>query len=189
MMKRVHGILLCATCAVLYVGVAARATTFLRMSVAQMTQAADMVVRARCIANATGWDAGEIWTFTKFQTEAAWKGAPPGLLTVRLLGGRTESLTSAVDGVPRFQPGEDVLLFLSPTARGDFSIVSWMQGTFRILRDRKTGEEHATQDTATFATFDSATRRFEFGGIRDMHLDALRAQVAAALNDTAARKP
>lgn len=189
MMKRVHGILLGATCAVLFVGAAARATTLLRMSVAEMTHASDVVVRARCIASATGWDAGEIWTFTKFQTEDAWKGAPSGLITVRLLGGRTESLTSNVDGVPRFQAGEDVVLFLAPTARGDFTIVSWIQGTFRILRDRKTGEERATQDTATFATFDSATRRFQAGGIRDMHLDVLHAQVTAALNDTAARKP
>lgn len=189
MMKRVHGILLGATCAVLFVGAAARATTLLRMSVAEMTHASDVVVRARCIASATGWDAGEIWTFTKFQTEDAWKGAPSGLITVRLLGGRTESLTSNVDGVPRFQAGEDVVLFLEPAARGEFSIVTWMQGTFRVRRDRKTGEESVTQDTATFATFDLATRHFEASGIRDMQLDALRAQVVAALNDVAARKP
>jgi hypothetical protein len=189
MMKRVRRILLFATCAVLFVGAIARATTLMRMSVANMTRAADVVVRARCVTNVTGWDAGEIWTFTTFQTDDAWKGAPPGLLTVRLLGGRTDNLTSTVDGVPRFQTGENVVLFLEPAARGEFSIVTWMQGTFRVRRNRKTGEESVTQDTATFATLDLVTRRFEASGIRDMQLDALRAQVVAALNDVAARKP
>ncbi|MGH9712509.1 MAG: hypothetical protein ACRD5M_04325 [Candidatus Acidiferrales bacterium] len=189
MKKKGRGILLFTAFAVLFVCVAARATTLMQMSVAEMTRAADVVVRARCLANATGWDAGEIWTFTKFETEDVWKGAPPRVITVRLLGGRTENLTSTVDGVPRFQPGEDVVLFLEPIARGDFSIVSWMQGTFRVRRDRNTGVESVTQDTATFATFDSSTRRFEASGIRDMRLDALRGQVVAAMNDTDARNP
>ena len=53
------------------------------------------------------------------------------------------------------------MLFLEPTARGDFSILSWEQGTFRIRRDASTAQETVTQDTASFATFDPASRRFE----------------------------
>src|SRR5271169_847945 len=40
----------------------ASATTLERMSVAKMTQAAELVVRAQCVANSTAWDGGEIWT-------------------------------------------------------------------------------------------------------------------------------
>jgi hypothetical protein len=189
MMQRIRRIALFASFALLAVCLTTRATTLMRMSVGKMTQAAEVVVRARCVATATGWDAGEIWTFTKFQTEDAWKGAPPSLITVRLLGGHTDNLTSTVDGVPRFQAGEDVVLFLTPTTRGDFTIISWMQGTFRVWRNRNTGEESVTQDTATFATFDSATRRFEANGSRNMQLDALRVQVVAALGGAPARKP
>ena len=188
MMKRLHEIAPRAVLAALLVGVAAHATTLMRMSVAEMARASAVVARARCVATAAAWDAGEIWTFTRFQTEDAWKGAPPSMITIRLLGGRTANLTSNIDGVPRFQPGEEVLLFLEPTPRGDFSIVGWMQGTFRILRDRRTGVESVTQDTASFATFDLTTRRFEASGIRGMPLGALRAQVLAAINDAAARK-
>jgi len=158
-------------------------TTLARMSVAQMTHAARNIVRARCLANSTAWDAGEIWTFTTFEVDENWKGTLRDKhVVVRLLGGTLGGLTSSVSGVPRFVQGEDVILFLEPTARGDFSVVSWMQGTFRVRRDRASGYESVTQDTAGSSTFDSATRRFESSGIRGVSLNAFRAAVAAALN-------
>jgi hypothetical protein len=189
MMKRVRGFALWAVFAALVACATARATTLMRLSLAEMARTAEVVVRARCVGNVTGWDAGEIWTVTTFQIEETWKGAPPGLITVRLLGGRAGNLTSTVDGVPRFQAGEDVVLFLERAGRGNFSIVSWMQGTFRIRLERKTGEESVAQDTAAFATYDPETRRFEASGIRGMRLDALREQVTAALSSGARRKP
>ncbi|MGB0036103.1 MAG: hypothetical protein WBP79_11570 [Candidatus Acidiferrales bacterium] len=161
--------------------VAATATTLERMSVARMTHASQVIVRARCVENSTHWDSGEIWTITSFEVEEAWKGAPPARILVRLIGGRFGNLTSTVSGVPHFQPSEEVILFLEPTPRGDFTVVSWMQGTFRILHDPRSGEEILTQDTAAFATFDPAARRFEFNGIRNLPLAALRAQVTAAV--------
>jgi hypothetical protein len=170
-------------------GATATATTLARMSVAQMSRAAQVIVRAQCEANSTGWDAGEIWTFTTFRVEEVWRGDAPAQISVRLLGGRAGNLTSSVAGIPRFRPGEEVVLFLERTQRGDFSIVSWEQGTFRIRRDIGTGGESATQDTAALATFDPATRRFEAGGIVRMPVDFLHAQVDAALSSASGRKP
>ncbi len=166
----------------------AGATTLARMSVAQMSRAAQVIVRAQCQGNTTGWDAGDIWTFTTFEVEEVWRGEAPAQISVRLLGGRAGNLTSSVAGIPRFQPGEEVVLFLERTERGDFSIVSWEQGTFRIRRDIRTGEESATQDTAALATFNPATRRFEAGGIERMPVDFLHAQVDAALSSESGRK-
>jgi len=188
-MKRIRGIALLWVFAALVACAVAQATTLMRMSVEKMARTAEMVVRARCVANETGWDAGEIWTVTTFQIEETWKGAPGELITVRLLGGRAGNLTSTVDGAPRFQAGEDVVLFLERTARGDFSVVSWMQGTFRIRLERKTGEESVEQDAAAFAIYDPDSRRFEASGFRGTRLDALREQVAAALSAGAGGKP
>ena len=169
--------------------VTAAATTLARMSVAQMSRAAQVIVRAQCEANATGWDAGEIWTFTTFEVEEVWRGEASAQISVRLLGGRAGNVTSSVAGIPRFRPGEEVVLFLERTERGDFSIVSWEQGTFRIRRDIGTGGESATQDTAALATFDPGTRRFEAGGIVHTPVDFLHAQVDAALSNGSGRKP
>jgi hypothetical protein len=161
----------------------ANSTTLARMSVAQMTHAAQLVVRARCVTNFTLWDGGEIWTFTTFAVEEIWKGAyaenSNQNITVRLLGGTVGNLTSVVSGVPRFAPGEEVILFLEPTSRGDFSIVSWVQGTFRVRHDIRTGQQVAVQDTASFDTFEPSTRQFRTSGLRNIPLVDLRAMVNA----------
>jgi len=179
-MRIIRGMACMALATAIVAGAGASATTLMHMSVARMTEAADAIVHAQCVASTTGWDAGEIWTFTSFQTLEVWKGAAAGHITVRLLGGRAGNLTSSVTGVPHFQPGEEVVLFLQASGRGDYSIVSWVQGTFRIQRDQRTGKQSAVQDTADFATFDPATRRFAANGIRNLPLDVLRAQVDAA---------
>ena len=176
---------------VLFAAALCQATTLERMSLAKMAQTAPLIIRARCLANSTAWDAGEIWTFTSFAIEETWKGAPPGAaaqLTVRLLGGSVGNLTSTVSGVPRFHPGEAVILFLEPTPRGDFSIVSWVQGTFRIRRDPRTGDEIAIQDTAAFDAFNPATHRFESAAVRNLSIEAFSAQVKSVLASTTGEK-
>jgi hypothetical protein len=173
----------------LALGGAATATTLVRMSVAQMSHTAQAIVRARCADNLTGWDAGEIWTFTAFDVQEVWQGSMPPRITVRLLGGRVGNLTSSVSGIPRFRPGEEVVMFLERTQRGDYSVVSWEQGTFRIRRDGATGSESVTQDSASFATFDPATHQFEAEGIRNLPVEIFRARVDAAISAQLRRKP
>lgn len=168
---------------------AADATTIARMSLAKMAQAAPLIVRARCAGNSVALDAGEIWTFTSLQIEEAWRGEAPSKITVRLLGGTLGNITSHVSGVPQFRLGEEVILFLQPTKRGDFSVVSWEQGTFRIARDPAGAQAYVTQDTASFATFDPATRHFHAAGIRHMPLETFRAQVQAALQSAGSSRP
>jgi hypothetical protein len=167
----------------------AAATTIERMSLAKMAQAAPVIVRARCAGNAVARSAGEIWTLTSFDVEETWRGEPPAQVTVRLLGGRMGNITSHVSGVPRFRPGEDVVLFLEPTSAGDFSVVSWEQGTFRVRGEARGAPPRVTQDTASFATFDPATRRFRAAGIRNMALDHFRALVEAALQAPRVKQP
>jgi hypothetical protein len=188
--SRCHGIrysavfLLVAT-----VASSTNATTLVRMSIAQLSQAAPVIVRAHCLSNSTGWDAGEIWTFTTFGVDEVWRGSAIPQIVVRLLGGRSGNLTSRVSGIPRFRSGENVVLFLKPTRHGDFSVVSWEQGTFRIRHDTYTHRETVLQDTSSFPTFDPSTHAFEVRGIRDMPLAVFRAQVLAALHSNAGKRP
>jgi hypothetical protein len=170
-------------------GATSGATTLERMSLDKMAAAAPVIVRARCTGNSAARDEGEIWTITSFDVEERWRGSPPAQITVRLLGGSLGDITSHVSGVPRFSPGEDVVLFLQPTIRGDFSVVSWEQGTFRIHRDMPGAHAFVAQDTASFATFDPATRQFHAAGIRHMALAGFRARVAAALQAAEAKEP
>ena len=167
-----------------------QATTLMRMSLAQMARTAQVIVRARCVSNATLWDEGEIWTRTTFDVEESWSG-PPGTrqIAVRLLGGSLGNISSRVSGIPRFQPGEDTVLFLEPSRNGDFAIVSWQQGTFRIRQNAAMGAEIVVQDTASVLTYDPGSRRFEAAGIRAMALADFRSRVVAALGASPSRKP
>src|ERR1700690_290679 len=189
MMERVKHQELFLLLAALLVCPSASATTFVRMSIAEMSRAAPLIVRARCVANTVEWQGGEIWTFTEFEVEETWRGRAPERIMVRLLGGRMGNITSTVSGAPRFRSGEKVVLFLEPAPQGNFSIVSWAQGTFRIHRDLRTNEEVVTQDTAAFTTFDPATRQFAANGIRRQPVCEFRAQVEAVLSREPARKP
>ena len=176
-----------AFCSSLLLCNAAAPTTLAHMSIAKLTKASRLIVRARCVENSSAWDAAEIWTFSTFEPSEIWKGSSGQRVSVRLLGGRVGDLTSNVSGIPRFHAGEDVVLFLTPTARGDFSVVSWVQGTFRIHRDPRSGVETITQDSASFDTFDPSTKKFTPSGIREVPLDELRAQVAAASHQQGAQ--
>ncbi|HUO34650.1 MAG TPA: hypothetical protein VMU43_06640 [Candidatus Acidoferrum sp.] len=159
-----------------------RATTLEKMSVSELARRAAVVVQARCVSNQTSWDGGEVWTFTTFAVEEIWKGATPASLRVRLLGGRLRDVTSTVSGVPRFQGGEEVVLFLEPTGRGDYSVTSWMQGTFRIRRDYQSGLQAVTQDTARFDVYDPAKHTFHLSGIRGEPLKQFKAEVQEAID-------
>ena len=177
-----HFRILIALCASLLMCASVAPTTLAHMSIAKLTHASSLILRAHCVENSTAWDAGEIWTFTTYEPTEVWKGSAQSRVRVRLLGGRLGNLTSNVSGVPRFRAGEDVVLFLAPTPRGDFSVVSWVQGTFRIHHDQRTGEDTVTQDSASFDTFDPSTRQFTTSGIHDLPLKDFRSQVAAALH-------
>ena len=178
-------ILLCVS---LLACAAAAATTLARMSVADMTRASSLVLRARCLTNSTRWASGEIWTFTSFAPLDVWKGSARAPITVRLLGGRAGNITSHVSGIPRFRAGEDVVLFLQQAPNGNYSVVSWAQGTFRIGHARGAGSEIVTQDTAALDTFDPVTREFKPSGIRSLPLDTLRTQVSTAMREDSGEK-
>jgi hypothetical protein len=181
--KIVPSILLALT--ILFTGPTAGPTTLAHMSVAQMTQTAQDVIRARCVENSVRWDQGEIWTYTTFAVEEIWKGPLDPVfnqsLTIRLLGGTVGHFTSNVSGIPRFSPGEEVVLFLEPTGRqGLYSVVSWLQGTFRVHEDLRTGQVSAVQDSASFETFETSTQKFRESGLRNIRIEDLRALVDAA---------
>ncbi len=174
-------LLLLAVSVIYLGGTTARATTLARMSLEELAAAAHVAVRARCLETESRWESGAIWTFTRFEVTETMKGAVPQLITVRLPGGRVDHLHAFVDGVPRFQPGEDAILFLERTRAGDFAVTSWVQGTFRIHRDAATGQEKVTQDSSGFAVFDPATRKFRTAGVRNLPLEEFRQRLATAM--------
>ena len=171
----------------LCVAASLQATTLARLSLDQLAAAADAVARVRCTSVESRWENGEIWTVTSFDVVETLKGALPGRITVRLPGGRVGHLTATVDGTPKFMAGEEAVVFLEKSRAGELSVAAWVEGTFRIGRELRTGIETVTQDSSSFAVFDMATRTFRTEGIRRMPMEQFRERVATALTRTQER--
>src|SRR5271154_5502067 len=160
-------------------------TTFVKMSLEQLSSATPLIVRARCQGSIVSAVRGEIWTVTSFEVREVWKGNAPAVVRVRLLGGRTAEFTSHVEGVPRFRAGEDLVLFLAALRLGDYSVAGWAQGTFRIQRGGAGASLVVTQDTASFspAAFSGGTaeRGADGGAVRGLPLEEFRRRVMELL--------
>jgi hypothetical protein len=161
---------------------AVRATTLARLSLEQLAAGSDAVARVRTVRAESRWEYGSIWTITTFDVMETFKGNLPRQISVRLPGGRVGHLTSAVEGTPKFAPGNETVVFLQQSPAGGFTIAGWVQGNFRISRDARSGNEIVTQDSSAFAVFDGETRTFRAQGIRRMPIEKFRARVAAAVS-------
>ena len=158
-----------------------RATTLVRLSLDQLAAGSDAVARVNFSSAETRWENGTIWTITKVKVVETMKGNLPGEISVRLPGGRVGHLTATVEGTPRFHPGDDAIVFLKISRAGGFTVAGWVEGTFRILRDPRTGNQTVTQDSSAFAVFDPGTRTFRTEGVHRMPIDEFRGRLASAV--------
>lgn len=161
--------------------VAANATTLARMSFDELTRQATAIVRARCVNSRSSWRNGEIWTEMEFDVTEVSKGTAPGILRIALPGGKVAHIQSRIDGLPRFQAGDEVYLFLWDAPGRGTSMLGWAQGTFRIDRDTRTGMERVTQDSAALPVFDPLTKQFRHGGVRNLPLPVFQLKLKRSL--------
>jgi hypothetical protein len=163
--------------------IVANATTLAPLRFEDLARDSTAVARVRCLGSEVRWERGEIWTETHFEVLELDKGLLPGLVTVRLLGGSAGHVHSRVDGVPAFQTGEEVYLFLWGRHGGPYGVMGWTQGTFRIVRNSETGMETVTQDSAVGSVFDPRTREFRRHGIRNLPVGLFQAKLRKALRE------
>jgi hypothetical protein len=161
--------------------VVANATTLERMRFEELVRQATAVARLRCLGAESRWDNGEIWTETRFEVLEQNKGQLPSVVTVRMLGGRVGALHSRIDDVPTFHSGEEAYVFLWKHQGEPFRILGWSQGTFRIAKDARTGQETVTQDSAAAPIFDQRTRHFRNGGVRRLPVAIFQLKLRRAL--------
>lgn len=159
----------------------ANATTLARLSLDQLASGSDAVARVHIVSEESRWEGSSIWTLATATVVESMKGDLPSEIVIRVPGGRVGHLISTVEGTPKFHVGDDAVVFLQRSPAGDFSVAGWVEGTFRILLDPRSGNETVTQDSAAFAVFDAATRTFRSEGVRRMPIAEFRGRVAAAL--------
>src|ERR1019366_7494529 len=160
---------------------AVRATTLVRLSLDQLAAGSDAVARVNFAGAESRWENGSIWTVSTVKVVETMKGNLPAEILLRLPGGRVGHLTAKVDGTPKFNPGDNAVVFLKRPPAGRFTVAGWVEGPFRISRAPRTGSQTVTQDSSAFAVFDTATRTFRTEGIRRMPMEMFRARIAASV--------
>ena len=160
---------------------ALHATTLQRLSLDQLAAGSDAVARVNFSSAESRWENGSIWTVTTFRVVETMKGNLPAEISVRLPGGRVGHLNATVEGTPQFHPGDDAIVFLQNSSAGGFTVAGWVEGTFRISRDPRTGNQSVTQDSSAFAVFDPATKTFRTEGVHHMAVDEFRGRLASAI--------
>ena len=76
--------------------------------------------------------------------------------------------------------GEEVYLFLWGKPGEAYRVLGWAQGTFRIIRDARTGTEKITRESSS-ANFDQRTFQFHGDGIRGMAVPVFQEKLRQAL--------
>lgn len=174
--RRVAGLLALAIAQV------ASATTLVAQDVAALTKASAVVVRAKVLASQARWtsDRARIITDTELEVLSTWKGAASQRLVVMQPGGIVGEVGQKVEGAARFEPGEEVVVFLEPRGQR-FTVAGMAQGLFHLERSSDGKAVFARQELNEALLLDPVTRQPVAAPSALLSVERLEAQVRAAL--------
>jgi hypothetical protein len=152
--KLLRGFASLAFAAGLTLAPAAQAVTVLPLYLDEMADGAAVAFEGRCIGNRSEVDAGTglIVTYTTFDVRDVLKGSPGSTYEIKQVGGAlpNDGPQYRVLGVPKFELGEDYVVFLAGVSTAGFSSpIGLAQGRFKVDREgnlRKVGNGRDFKD-------------------------------------------
>lgn len=112
---------------------AAQAAVVKPLDLPTLTARAQIVALGRVTASEARWREGRIVTTVAFAPSQTLKGPAQEALQVEILGGEVEGIAQKVSGMPQFEVGEEVVLFLRPKG-AVHQVVGLAQGKFTVSR-------------------------------------------------------
>lgn len=117
----------------------AGATTVLPLYLDEMIASSAIAFEGTCVENRTERDPGTnfVVTYTTFAVREALKGEVAMTHVIKQIGGRLPDGTSDfnIQGVPKFTPGEEYVVFLAGVSSAGFSSpIGLSQGKFTVVR-------------------------------------------------------
>ncbi|WP_438482314.1 hypothetical protein [Oleiharenicola lentus] len=111
---------------------------------------ADYVVRGVVKSVTSDWreENGHRFIGTKVEVEVleVIRGTPPTPLILDIVGGKVGETELVVTGSPRFNVGDEDILFLKAGTRYITPLVGIMHGRYPIIRDAKSGQTYAVRN-------------------------------------------
>jgi hypothetical protein len=136
------------------------ATTAEKLSLEELTRKSKKIVVGRCVSTESRWNEKNtlILTFSKFSVSENLKGESGGWVTVMTVGGTVNGITQTVSGTSQFAPDEEVILFLEDAKSSQWQPVGLSQGSFRILKESRTGQKEVIHRLSGLELYDASTR-------------------------------
>jgi hypothetical protein len=133
----------CATTWLFLTG--ANATTVIPPTFEEMTDRADLVFVGKALSFRSEWrfvgTNRVIFTLVEYETHDVLKGNGIKSVTLQFLGGTVGEVTMEVSGVPKFNVGDRVILFVEKNGVQFCPLVGVFHGKFGLRRDEKTGRD------------------------------------------------
>ncbi len=113
------------------------------MTMDSLVRESELVIYGRALASRSVWDPATetIWTQTEFAVLDGAKGNPARTVMVSEPGGIIGDVGHLFPGVPRFDSGQEVVLFLYRTPANRLRVSGLMQGVYKVEQDRRSGEK------------------------------------------------
>ena len=129
-----------AALAIAFVGLSAlpaHATVMVELAMEQLIGSADVIVHARVLRSGTQLEtfAGHLepHTITELEVRDTLKGSPDERVTIDEIGGATDDGGSWIDGTPRYEAGDEVVVFLRRLPSAAYRTVGMSQGRFEVV--------------------------------------------------------
>jgi hypothetical protein len=122
-----------------------RGAVVVPVTLADMSRDAELIVRGRVVSIEfrRAGPSNDVHTFVTLDPLVVDYGShSQATLTLVFWGGELDGARYELSGMPRFQEGEEVLLFLYGNGVYVNPIVGWSQGRFDVERDPATGSEY-----------------------------------------------
>jgi PKD repeat protein len=115
--------------AILFASVAG-ATTIVMPSDEALVAKSPLIIEGTVVRSTPVAQGDAIWTETVVSVAKTLKGAAADTVTIREIGGILGDRITKIFGAPEYTAGEHVLLFLTPTPRGDYQTTDLYVGKF-----------------------------------------------------------
>jgi hypothetical protein len=111
---------------------------------------ADYIVRGVVKSSSSEWresKRGQRYIATKVEVEVleVLRGTPPSPLVLDMLGGKVDDVELVVDGAPKFNVGDEDILFIKDNGRTLSPLVGIMHGRYPVLREATSGKRYAVR--------------------------------------------
>lgn len=123
------------------------AAFLIHLTLEEMTAQSQAILLGRCVEVSSAWNAthSDIVTNSVFEVSQYYKGSLGKRVTITELGGQVGGWNSEYSGFPRFQVGEEAVLFVWTGPDGAHQVIGLTQGKFRVQRSGGTGGVQLSQ--------------------------------------------